>query len=279
MESDCYLLQAVAQFNHQDCFAIWSGCVDHAHCCSCASKAAAQKVQFSQQQWCERKLAKLMLSHSWCVAQGKSAMTLWGMTSYSCSRCWVVQVVLSKACTYDELIEGPSDLLYIECIHASSLRICVACVHGDALKWFNCLMHILWGRSYSWHWFWASSRTKCYCPFAALCGLAIFMYGCNQLAHICVSCSQQLQAWKLGPSHKITLAVLLLKWKACLEIVQGSWLSTRTSLHKPMAWPAHKKSMLGSRQSAHGTCNSRCDMCYCMSYTGRSLRCSFLYNA
>lgn len=98
-------------------------------------------------------------------------------------------------------------------------------------------------------------------------------------SQICVSCSQQLQAWKLGPSHKITLAVLLLKWKACLEIVQGSWLSTRTSLHKPMAWPAHKKSMLGSRQSAHGTCNSRCDMCYCMSYTGRSLRCSFLYNA
>lgn len=70
MESDCYLLQAVAHFSHQDCIAIWSGCVDYFYCRSCSPKAAAEKVQSRQQQRSGRKLAKLMLLSNGVLLKG-----------------------------------------------------------------------------------------------------------------------------------------------------------------------------------------------------------------
>ncbi len=70
VESDCYLLQAVAHFNHQDCVAIWSGCVDHFHCRSYSPKAEAEKVQSSQQHRFGRKLAKLMLLSDGVLLKG-----------------------------------------------------------------------------------------------------------------------------------------------------------------------------------------------------------------
>lgn len=61
-----------------------------------------------------------------------------------------------------------------------------------------------------------------FCSFMWLGYIYVWMQSAGKVKYVLAAASNCRHESSVRTSHKITLAVLLLKWKACLEIVQGS---------------------------------------------------------